>query len=239
MMNIPNPKKALGLLLLSLVLVGPATAQKTSLESLVARLQISLAAKDLEAYLGLFVPALQAQEQDFFGVLFEQLKMEKVTLRPLLSGEAFPLSKPVFVQAFFENSLSAVQETWRIKVEEDEGRWLIADKSVAGDVSTLYKIVMPNERVERAARVEVKHEDISLTFTDALVFYDNIPDLETAMIVIGSLSFKKILQDFGEGDRGKAAEDSPGEAPHPVFLGQEPFDQPQFAPEFVADKGSP
>ena len=185
MMNIPNLKKALGLLSLSLVLFGPATAQKPSLESLVARLQSSLAAKDLEAYLKLFVPALQAQEKDFFGRLFDQLKMEQVTLRPLLSSEAFQLSKPVFLQAFFENSRSAVQATWRIKVEEGDGQWLIAGKAVAGDISTLYKIVMPNGRVERAARVEVKHEDISLTFTDALVFYDNLPEIETALIVIG------------------------------------------------------
>ena len=185
MMNIPNLMKALGVLSLSLVLFGPATAQKPSLESLVARLQSSLAAKDLEAYLELFVPTLQVQEKDFFSGLFDQLKMEQVTLRPLLSSAAFQLAKPVFVQAFFENSRSAIQETWRIKVEEGDGRWLIADKAVAGDISTLYKIVMPNDRVERAARVEVKHEDISLTFTDALVFYDNIPEVETALIVIG------------------------------------------------------
>ncbi|MCK7522106.1 MAG: hypothetical protein MZV64_32720 [Ignavibacteriales bacterium] len=37
----------------------------------------------------------------------------------------------------------------------------------------------------RARRVEVTHADIRLVFEDAAVFYDNIPDLDTALVVVG------------------------------------------------------
>jgi len=171
--------------ILILALLSPVLAQDTGLDALVGRLQAALSAKDQAAYLAAFSPVLHDQEADYFDNVFSRLKMERVALRKVQSGNAGVPAGPVYIQAFFENSYAAIQETWQVSLDRTHETWLIKDKKITGDISSLYKIMMPNDRVERAAKVEVIHQDIRLTFTDALVFYDNIPELETALIVIG------------------------------------------------------
>jgi hypothetical protein len=74
----------------------------------------------------------------------------------------------------------------------------VKEKSARGNVSQLYKIRLPAERIERAESVEITHTDFSLTFRDALVFYDNIPGLETALLVVGDGRLVFSPSDTGE-----------------------------------------
>ena len=43
----------------------------------------------------------------------------------------------------------------------------------------------PPALAERVEAIEVRHVDIRLNFRNALVFYDNVPGLETALLIIG------------------------------------------------------
>ena len=74
---------------------------------------------------------------------------------------------------------------WRIQLVRDGDGWLIGRKDVPTPFTTLYKVRIPGGPAEKAKRVTVRHEDIEIVFEDAWVFHDNIPDLETAFLVVG------------------------------------------------------
>jgi hypothetical protein len=151
----------------------------------VARLQALLRDRALDAYLGAFEPELRATERDRVGILFDDLAMTGVSLRVAGVRDATDEPARVFVQAFFENDYSAVIESWTLALERRAGAWSVARLDVTGAMSRLYKVRVPADRAVRARRVEVSHADIHFAFDDAAVFYDNIPGLETALVVIG------------------------------------------------------
>ncbi|MGB9004305.1 MAG: M1 family aminopeptidase [Candidatus Aminicenantales bacterium] len=155
------------------------------LDDLAAKLRASIMDKNSTAYVDFFAPAIREQEAVFQRRLFEIFTMDRASF--FLSSEKAVAADDgrVFFQAIFENDYSAFVQYWELRLERNGGGWLIADKLVRGDLGLLYKIKLPSERVELASRVEISHQDISLTFTNALVFYDNIPGLETALLVMG------------------------------------------------------
>ncbi|MFQ5722778.1 MAG: hypothetical protein ACE5GI_09840, partial [Candidatus Aminicenantales bacterium] len=76
-------------------------------------------------------------------------------------------------------------ETWQLELIRKDGRWLIEDKRVSPGVKELYRIKIPSDKIEKVKLIEIEHVDIKLVFRDALLFYDNIPEIETALLVIG------------------------------------------------------
>ncbi len=117
--------------------------------------------------------------------------METVTLHWANKGSLNQEEPKAFLQVLYQNPYSALIETWQLALENVDGEWKIKEKKVRAGISQLYKIKIPSERIERVESIEIRHVDISLTFKNALLFYDNIPDLETALLVIGEghLSF--------------------------------------------------
>lgn len=186
-------KAVLGVLLLFLLLlpgltsgqaVVPAGPSETP-AAFVGRLQQMLRTGAVSRYLQAFRPGLRADEEARIGVFFGDLGMTGVTLRT--AGVQSPPSGParVFVQAFFENEQSAAVESWTLTLDSGGGAWSVAGIDVGGSIARLYKVRIPGERAVRARRVEVVHADIRFTFTDAAVFYDNLPGVETALVVVG------------------------------------------------------
>jgi hypothetical protein len=176
-------------LLASFLNAGSAGSQ--TIENFILRLQEDLRARDFEAYLEAFLPELQPVERDVLSLYFDQLKVEDVTLTWANKGLYGTEAPRIFIQAIFQNPRIAFIETWQIVLQDRGGRWLITEKKVRGNLATLYKIKIPAERAERVELIEIRHADIRLTFRNALVFYDNIPEMETALLVIGdgTLSF--------------------------------------------------
>jgi len=148
-------------------------------------LQSRLESRDIDGYLELFSPGLRAAERDALGLFFDDLKMDSVRLH--LSGNASdgPGRARLYLQVYFQNSYAAMIEGWQLALDGGDGRWRIAGKTVTGNIANLYKIVMPSGRAERARSVDIVDRDIRLSFKDAAVFYDNVPDIETALIVVG------------------------------------------------------
>jgi len=154
-------------------------------QDLLDKIKSSLEKKDITAYLNIFPPGIRDQEKKNLLEKFEQLNMDSVTV--FKTGKQINAGNTIrtYLNVLFENSNSVVIEVWRLDLENSSGQWRIKEKEIARDIRNLYKIKIPSGREERANRVDIKHADIQITFHNAVVFYDNIPDVETALLVIG------------------------------------------------------
>jgi hypothetical protein len=161
------------------------SAENQSIQDFILRLKQCLESRDFESYLKAFSPELQEGQREALSIYFDNLKMETVTLHWANKGTLKQEEPEVFLQVIYQNSYSALIETWQLTLENSGGEWKIKEKKVKGNISQLYKIKIPSERMERVESIEIRHVDISLTFKNALLFYDNIPDLETALLVMG------------------------------------------------------
>jgi len=164
---------------------SPSQAAAETVPAFVERLQTLLRGGDRESFSGLLAPEIRESVADRIGVYFDDLRMTGVSLRT--AGVQTPAEGPAhaFVQAFYENAFAAVIEAWTLTLVRRDGSWSVAALDVPGNPTRLYKIGLSAERAVKARRVEVRHVDIRLSFEDAAVFYDNIPDLETALVIVG------------------------------------------------------
>jgi hypothetical protein len=161
----------------------PASAQGP--EAVVVQLQDMLQKRDFAGYLDLFAPALRDVEKQRVAAYFGDFKMDSVRLHVAGKRTEQGGDTRLFIRAYFQNVYSAVIESWQLTVAETDGRWEVTGKEVTSTVGGLYKIRIPSERFERVRSVEIDHQDIRLSFGEAVVFYDNIPGQETALLVIG------------------------------------------------------
>jgi hypothetical protein len=155
---------------LAFSLIPYVAAEEQSISEFISQIQKSLESQNIPAYLESFS---------------DEIKMDSVTLfKPgkLIQTEH---EARVYLQALFQNSYSVSIETWHLSLIKVNGKWLIEKKTELGSFSLMYKIKIPSERAERVKSIEVEHEDIKLSFKDAIVFYDNIPSLETGLLVLG------------------------------------------------------
>lgn len=159
-------------------------------QDLLERVENSLGQKDIAAYLNIFSPEMREQEERALRDKFEQLHMESVTVFKARRQIEIENGIRTYLNVLFENPNSVLIQVWRLDFENLSGRWRIKEKSVTREVRNLYKIMIPSGREERVSRVEIKHADIQITFHDPIVFYDNIPDVETALLVIGKGELK-------------------------------------------------
>jgi len=184
-------------MLLLALLAAPAFAEQT-IPEFILELQQALSARHLDAYLEAYTPVLRPSQRSEFNRYFDELKMESVALSWANKRNFDPSDPVIYLQVVCQNSFSALIETWLLKLEESGGRWQVKEKSVRGNVSQLYKIGLPAERIERAESAEITHADFNLTFRDAWVFYDNIPGLETALLIVGDGRVTFSPSDAGE-----------------------------------------
>ena len=183
--------------LLLAFLSAPALAEQT-IPEFILQLQQDISARRIEAYLEAYAPALREGQRSEFRRYFDELKMESVLLNWANKRNVDPADPIVFLQVLCQNSYSALIETWQLKLENTGGRWQVKEKSARGNVSQLFKIRLPAARIEKAESVEIIHTDFNLTFRNAFVFYDNIPGLETALLVVGDGRLLFSPSDAGE-----------------------------------------
>jgi len=161
------------------------STENQSLQDFISRLKKSLESRDIESYIGAFSPELQEGQRGALSFYFDDLKMETATFYWANERSIHQEDPRAFLQVIYQSPYSALIETWQLALESVAGEWKITEKKVKGGISQLYKIRIPSDRVERVESVEIKHVDINLTFKNALIFYDNIPDVETALLIMG------------------------------------------------------
>lgn len=177
--------------MMAAVVASGCGAEETSLEEFIDRVIKRLEEKDIPGYLETLAPELRETENMAIRSYFDTFRMDKLSLRRMGQGQDEKGRPVVFLQAHYENDYSVILENWKIHPDRVDDRWRIAHKDLSGSVTNLYKIRIPSDRIGRSRRVEVEHRDIRIEFSDAVVFFDNIPDLDTALVVLGKgrLSF--------------------------------------------------
>ena len=150
-----------------------------------SNIQLSVSQGDIQAYLSSYAEHLRERENISILTLFDTFEVETVFFRIAHSQKTGAETFRIHVQVLFQNSYAVKIEMWRLDLIRDRGHWLIQEKTLLGEEKNLYKVSIPSERVERADTVEIDHVDIQMQFKDALLFYDNIPLAETALLVIG------------------------------------------------------
>jgi len=176
---------ALGLCLSLLAAGLPVEGADQSLDEFLTGFQKALEAKDFESFLSCFAPEIRERERAILADYFGTFSMDTVMLVRVQQPEVAGPSATIFFQALFQNDFSGMFETWMLDVVRTENGWQVAGRTTTGAIEHLYKVRIPSGRAVRAASVEVGHVDIQIAFEDALVFYDNIPHLETALLIIG------------------------------------------------------
>lgn len=171
--------------LFTLSLVPNLTAGEQNISEFISQIQRSLEQRDIPAYLENFSSTIRDQEELDIEDKFNHFIMDSVALFKASRLNRVGNEASIYLQALFQNTYSVAIETWNLKLLIEDDRWLIKEKKIAGGISTLYKINMLSDRVERVKSIEIKHIDIKLSFKDAMLFYDNIPGMETALVIIG------------------------------------------------------
>jgi hypothetical protein len=166
-------------------LPAAASPSPPTLDALLAGLQKSFAERDPDAFASAFAPEIRERERRNAAAFMNQAAMTSLLLRRTERNAEREGEPGVFLQVLYENDTRVMIANWHIQLVRDGEGWLIGRKDVPTPFTSLYKIRIPGGPAERAKRVTVRHEDIEVVFEDAWVFHDNIPDFETAFLVIG------------------------------------------------------
>jgi len=137
------------------------------------------------AFLEVFAEEIRSKEGDLFDTLRQAFKLTRAafhTASRIIEGETASL----FVQTLFQNETEALFETWKLGLIRKDDRWTIRSKEINGNPSMLYNLQIPSGLVEKVSRIEIRHADLTVTFEDAWVYFDNIPRQETGLIVMGA-----------------------------------------------------
>jgi len=162
------------------------SAEEGEIDVFLQRLSDTLTNGEIDEYLEFFAENLRQEERRYILGLSDGFQLETVSFFTAHVHKLGRLGFQVFLQVLYQSSYSVVLETWRVRLREVNDQWSIREKALIGTQRNLYKVKIPGERIERAKSVEINHVDIQLRFKDALVFYDNIPYKETALLVVGS-----------------------------------------------------
>ncbi|MBD3413630.1 MAG: hypothetical protein GF421_04260, partial [Candidatus Aminicenantes bacterium] len=155
------------------------------IEEFIADLKQSIENTDLNSFQQAFSSDIRSIEAQKFRNFIQDFSLSSVSVESVSINKKNSFQSRVYLIITFQNVYSIVFDTWQLDMAKIEGDWRILNKEVIGQTQTLYKLEIPSDRIERVKKFRVKHQDISFTFEDPVVFYDNAPGLETGMIVVG------------------------------------------------------
>jgi len=161
------------------------TAEEGEIDAFLQRLSDTLTNGQINEYLEFFAEKLRQEEMQRLQDLNATFQLEKISFFKSHVRKLDKLGLQVFLQVLYQGAYSVILETWRLRLREVNDRWSIREKALIGTHRNLFRIKIPGEKIEKAKSVEINHVDIQFRFEDALVFYDNIPSIETALLVIG------------------------------------------------------
>ncbi len=156
---------------------------------MLSRMESSLNQKDFLTYLKAFSPHIRNKEKEMIKSRFAVFQPEQVKFINVKGIVQTDSREEIWLQVIYENEYSLNIESWKLYMFKEEGKVQIKSKEISSNIDTLYKIQIPSGRFERVQSVEINYIDIKITFKNAVVFYDNIPGLETALVIWGKGDF--------------------------------------------------
>ncbi len=152
---------------------------------LLARVENSLKNKDFPAYLAAFSPEIREMEKQLISSSFDLFEWKNISYFKTDRLIETETGSRAYVSVMFENDYAVKIEVWGLEFRMSDDQLQIRNKEVVRDLRRLYKLQIPSGREEKVKHVEIKHADLTITFQDPIVFYDNIPNIETALLVVG------------------------------------------------------
>ncbi len=183
------------------LLLSPLWAQSSSsedLEQVIRGFQQALENVDFSSYGSFFPPEVSAEEISALSLYFSELGMERVICRRLPGTKEERGARIVFFHVLFQNSYAALIETWRLSFVQLGEKWIVSSREITSRLRNLYRLKIPSSRVEKVEKISIDHQDINLSFRNALVFYDNLPEIETALLIIGPGQMTFMPSDLNE-----------------------------------------
>ncbi len=172
---------ALASLVLCLQLWPAQVAMPEHLKPLIKVLESRNAAD----YLNLCLPEIRAEESQALRLYFEQPGLEKLTI--FYSGESRDQDglNRAFFQVFFQKEYSVAIEVWQITYALEPDGLRIHKRVVSSSLKDLYRLRFPGRGSTMARNIRLAQKDIIITFAEGQIFFDNLPEVETAIIIVG------------------------------------------------------
>lgn len=155
------------------------------IDSFIFHIQDAFNNKNIDGFVSFFHENIKEIEKIKIISKIEDFQMEQISIQKVLSRSIDENTISLRLRVKYDNNFSVIIEQWQLKLIKVDEAWLVSSKEEAGDIQTLYKISIPSARMERAESVEINHIDIQLVFRESAVFYDNLPNQETALLIIG------------------------------------------------------
>lgn len=157
----------------------PATPEH--LKSLVKALET----RSTGDYLELCLPQIRQEESQALAAYFNQPGLESLSV--FYSGESRDQTglNRAFFQVLFQKEYSAVIEVWQVTYSLGPEGLGIHKRLVSSSLKDLYRLRFPGEGNTLARNIRLAQKDIVITFSEGQIFFDNLPGIETAMIIIG------------------------------------------------------
>ena len=161
------------------------SVQDGGINEFASKFKTNLELKKIPEYLQFFSPELRDREEQNITSMFNDFNMDTVAVYIASAKEQNENEAIIYLQVFFQNSYSVILDVWKLSLTKSENRWQIAEKKPSSQAKTLYRMKIPSKKAVRVDSFEVEHEDIIISFKNAVCFFDNIPEFETALIVVG------------------------------------------------------
>ncbi len=164
-------------ILISILFISKIVFSQSFVEDLKRAIELG----NPELYSGLFVENQRENEKNWFveNILKRGVKGVEV-IEPYFSVEGNV--KKGIVQLLLSYDFESELQVWEVYM--DDGK--ITEKRVIKRLPELYEVKIPSERVERVKEINVISQDIEVSFKDAIVFWDNLPQgRNTSIIVYG------------------------------------------------------
>lgn len=140
---------------------------------------------DFAGYATVCVPEIRENEMATLQSYLKDFQMEN--LRLFYAGESRDSENlfRAYFQVLWQNQNQAMVEIWKLSYRKVESKVEILERKVTGSLSNLYYLRFPGLGRQLARNVVIEQKDIRITFAEAEIYFDNLPDVDTAMIVVG------------------------------------------------------
>ncbi|MGQ9618664.1 MAG: M1 family aminopeptidase [Candidatus Aminicenantia bacterium] len=138
--------------------------------------------KSPDPYIQLFKDERKEVEREWF---IENIMKKEIKNIEIVESDYTPSGnyKKGVAQILLSSGIENEFQIWEIFIENKK----IAEKNVLGKVPELYNIYLPSEKVERVKEFILTYPDIEISFKNAILFWDNLPEgKNTALLVYGN-----------------------------------------------------